>query len=283
MKHHSTRFFRVFILFLIGSFIISCAIPSAKDMTTNPTNTGEPVVIQPTNTEIPSLMPTVAVATDPPLPTVPAPTIPIPTNPPAVVVEATPTEILSAPDFFSEEFEGDLTNWEYFFMSGEEDEASFYTEDGKLKFYLDGEDIYAYLLYSPYFYEDVALTVIAENRGYNNNNVSLICRYDPEEGWYEFNIANNGLYWIYFYDLRDPHYKLIADGGSTAIHTGKDINEYSVVCNEKTLILYINGVETRRLEETQYVLKEGQVGVSVSSFSVYPIEVDIESVTIDYP
>ncbi len=277
MKHHTTRFSRAFVLVLIGLFMISCAISTGDDTTANPANTSEPA-IQPTNTEIPSPVPT-----DLPSPTVPVPTISIPTDSPTVVVEASPTVPASAPDFFTEEFDGDLSNWEYFFMSGEEDKADFYTENGRLTFYLNGEDIYAYLLYSPYSYEDVALTAVAENRGYNNNNVSLICRYDAERGWYEFNIANSGLYWIYFYDLRDPHYKLIADGGSTAIHTGKDINEYAAVCKGKTLILYINGVETRRLEETKYVLKEGQVGVSVSSFNVYPIEVEFESVTIDYP
>jgi hypothetical protein len=127
------------------------------------------------------------------------------------------------------------------------------------------------------------LTVVAENRGYNNNNVSLICRYDPDEGWYEFNIANSGLYDILFYDLKDPHYKQIADGGSTAIHSGKEVNTYMAVCSGKTLRLYINGEEVRKLDETRYALKEGQVGVSVSSFNVYPIEVDIQSITIDYP
>jgi hypothetical protein len=50
--------------------------------------------------------------------------------------------------------------------------------------------------YDPYVYEDVRIDARVINRGVNNNNVSLVCRY-TDSGWYEFNIANNGLYWIY--------------------------------------------------------------------------------------
>lgn len=274
MKNQSARFLRIAILVIISLFIISCGFSFGTTDEPATTETSEPV-LQPTNTEIPTEEPT-----NPPPPTeVPV----VPTDVPVVTDEALPTDTVSPLDFFTEEFDGDLSNWEYFFMSGNEDEADFYTEDGKLKFVLEGKQIYAYLLYGPYIYEDTVLTAVAENRGLNNNNVSLICRYDPDEGWYEFNIANNGLYQILAYDVRNSNYNLVADGGSTSIRTGKDVNEYTAICSGKTLVLYINDVETRRIDETTYRLKEGQVGISVSSFDVYPIEVEVESFTIDYP
>jgi len=39
--------------------------------------------------------------------------------------------------------------------------------------------------------------------GTNNNNISLSVRYS-DEGWYEFNIANNGLYDIFMDEKRTP-------------------------------------------------------------------------------
>ena len=96
-------------------------------------------------------------------------------------------------------------------------------------FDINGNDIYSYFAYDPWRYEDVRLDARAENRGKNNNNVSLICR-GSDEGWYEFSIANNGLWWIYAYDGNDGSYSQLANGGSNAIRMGKDINEYTIFC-----------------------------------------------------
>ena len=65
--------------------------------------------------------------------------------------------------------------------------------DGFLLFDLESPGQWVYTIYDPETYDDVKVEVSAENRGTNDNNVSLICRYDPTEGWYEFNIANSGL------------------------------------------------------------------------------------------
>jgi len=90
--------------------------------------------------------------------------------------------------------------------------------DGTLKFEFTGNQLnkFAYLIFSPLVAGDVKIETSAENLGRNNNNVSLICRYS-EDGWYEFNIANNGLYWIYRYITANREYRLLASGGSTAI------------------------------------------------------------------
>ncbi len=281
MKVQIARPLRIVIFMIIGLLIISCSLSNTNSSAPTPTQTSQPIV-QETKIEIPTLAPFVtntSMATLPPPPTE-VPTVALPTEAPTIVL---PTETLAAPDFFTEEFDGDLSNWEYFFTSGNEEKTSFYTEDGKLKFYLNDKYIYLYLLYAPYTYKNTVLTAVVENRGYNDNNISLICRYDPQDGWYEFNVTSGGLYQILVYDKRDKHYKLIADGGSTAIHTGRDINEYAAVCNDRTLTLYINGVEARSVKENTYVLREGQVGISVSSFDSYPIEVEVESFKIDYP
>ena len=54
-------------------------------------------------------------------------------------------------------------------------------------------------------------------------------------------------------------------------------------CKGRTLVLTINGYETRRLDENQYVLRQGKIGVSVSSFKTLPVNVEIDSVTVSQP
>jgi hypothetical protein len=211
-----------------------------------------------------------------------------PTNPPPptavpqpTVVPPTATE--ETPAFFTEEFISDsLPNWTYFLMSGDENKMSITTGGDVLSFDLEGENVWVYLMYDPYIYEDVRIDARAENLGKNNNNVSLICRYG-EDGWYEFNIANNGLYWILAYDNVDQSYYTIYNGGSTLIKMGKDTNEYTIFCVDHTLALYINGTEVKTIEDNKYNFKEGQVGLGVSSFDVWPIIIDWDYVTISEP
>jgi S1-C subfamily serine protease len=185
--------------------------------------------------------------------------------------------------YFTDEFENGLSNYSYFTMGrGGEDGMDIYTENGKLVFDLNGEYLWPYLIYDPYTYTDVALQLEAENLGNNNNNVSFVCRYDPTRGWYEFNIANNGLYWILYYDaIGTKDYKTLFDGGSQSINMGRATNTYGVVCQGNSLSLYINGHLERTVKDTN--LKEGQVGVSVSSFDSYPVRVDIDWLQISEP
>lgn len=188
------------------------------------------------------------------------------------------------PAYFTDEFDGDLSNYSYFMMSGdsEDPDLGIYTENGQLVFDLKNSYLWPYLVYDPYTYEDVDIAFEAENRGLNNNNVSIICRYDPDLGWYEFNIANNGLYSILYYDSQVTNeYKNLFNGGSYSINMGKATNTYEAVCQGNTLTLYINGVKTRSVTDSN--LKQGQVGVSVSSFEDYPILVGINWLTIANP
>ncbi len=192
-----------------------------------------------------------------------------------------------APDFYREEFDGDISNYTYFeyhelFRGAEADDSIAPTnKDGVLVFDLPKANKWVYITYDPYIYEDVTIELQAENRGKNNNNVSLLCRYS-EDGWYEFNIANNGLYWIYAF-IPGEGYLLVVNGGSTAIKQGRDINTYQATCSGDTLSLYINGVEVKTIRDTKYKLREGQVGFGVSSFDVTPILVEMEYFDISQP
>lgn len=186
--------------------------------------------------------------------------------------------------YFMEEFpdDVDLSNYSYFEFNGNDTGFSTYVENDAFVFDITGTNRFVYITYDAYIYPDVILEVKSTNRGKNNNNVSLICRYDADRStWYEFNVANNGLYWIYAFDGTD--YQLVANGGSNAIKQGKDTNIYTVGCIGDVLSLYINNVEARTITDTKYKLGEGQVGFSVSSFDVTPILVEIDYFAVVEP
>ncbi len=263
----NVHFFALFVL--IGGLSLACLTPTVSSPVA-PT----PVPPTPTESQLPA----------------PADTpTPLPTNTP------TDTPTPEAQDFFTEEFEESADLWSYFIIDGyqeknrlvEEDEpkVSVRTDRGYLIFEINKNFQYVYVTYDPYVYTDVRIDVRAENFGVNNNNVSLICRY-TDQGWYEFNIANNGLYWIYYAEWKPSKqvsYHLIANGGSNKIRMGKDVNEYTAICKGRTLQLFINGYETKTLTENRFALREGQAGVSVSSFNALPVHVEFDWVKIIQP
>lgn len=198
-----------------------------------------------------------------------------------------------AQQFFTDEFDGNTNNWKYLVINGAKSEVidgivglmSVRPIGGLLIFDLQGPGAWVYATYEPFNYFDVCLDVKVNNRGSNNNNVSLICR-KSDAGWHEFNIANNGLYEIKFGRIQSDNtvsYTPIADGGSTKIKSGLAENEYGIVCQGNTLTLYINGAEARRLEDQKYLLPEGKVGISVSSFRDVPVIVDFYWAKISQP
>ncbi len=194
--------------------------------------------------------------------------------------DSTDTTSGDAPSFYVEEFEPGSTtvdNWYWFLQQGNENLFNLYTDNGKLVFEINGNDIYSYFAYKPWVYNNVRVDTRAENRGKNNNNVSLICRAD-DKGWYEFSIANNGLWWIYAYE--GGTYYSLANGGSNEVNMGRGINEYTIICYENMLSLYINGVHTHTLEENKFVFREGQVAIGVSSFDALPIIVEFDWIAI---
>ncbi len=206
-------------------------------------------------------------------------------EPSSVVTEA-PVEQSSAQEFFTEEFDGDIENWSRLNVTGSKetnvDGLTLEVKDSRLVFDFSTKQLYVYLFYDPFEYDNVAVEARVENRGMNDNNISLICRYS-DEGWYEFNVFNSGLYNI-LYGFYEPdgdiNYARLADGGSTKIKPGKEVNVYKITCNDRKLSLYINGTETRVIEDNQYVLRKGKIGISASSFDQLPIKVEYDWVKI---
>ncbi len=185
--------------------------------------------------------------------------------------------------FRTEEFDGSIDWWSWFTTNGDENQLDIYQDDGKIIFEMYDTDIYAYLTYGEYYYADVEVHTLVENRGMNSNSISLMCRYDENLGWYEFNVGSDGLYDILRYDGSNSNggYTLLANGGSNNIRMGKDFNEYAIQCTGDSLSLWINGVYTNSVRDRTF--KEGLIGISASSYNSTPIIVEFDYVDIIFP
>ena len=214
-----------------------------------------------------------------------------PEQPAATTEPQQPTT--NAQQFYTEEFDSESESWQYLVVNGSNKKIvngivglmSVRLIGGLLIFDLQGPSAWVYATYEPFDYASVRLDVHVNNRGSNNNNVSLICR-KSDAGWYEFDIASNGLYEILYAQIQSDNtvaYTPIADGGSALIKTGQAENEYGITCQDTSLILYINGSEVRSLDEKKFLLPQGKIGISVSSFRDVPVTVDFHWVRVSQP
>jgi hypothetical protein len=204
---------------------------------------------------------------------------------------AEPTQAPQADKYFTDNFDADSGNYSYFefheaFESAEPDKSILPAiKDGYMVFNLQKPNKWVFALYDGSTYDNVKTEVSVDNRGKNNNNIMLLCRYS-DEGWYAFSIANNGLYWIWAYDRTgavSKGWNLIVNGGSTAIKQGKDTNTYTASCSGDSLSLFINGKEVKTISDRKFKFREGKVGFGVLSFEVMPILVDVNSLKVSQP
>lgn len=275
---------KTLLLPLIFLVVFVMIVGSACALTGGSKETQEPEVIYVTATTPAQVATLPPVATEPPVVVTEPPVVvtepPVVATEPPVVVTEPPTN--EPPDYFVEEFENGLGNYFYFVPYGNEDYADVRAEDGLLKFNITSKDLYYYLMYDPYTYGDVRLDVEVVNQGVNDNEVSLICRYDETLGWYEFSVTSGGLWTIYYYDnVINKDYSIIADGGSTNVKMGRDTNSYTVICQGRELSLYINGTLTKKVEHKD--LSRGLVGIGVSSFDATPVIMNVPWMEISSP
>ncbi|MBE7432943.1 MAG: hypothetical protein HS100_03445 [Anaerolineales bacterium] len=213
-------------------------------------------------------------ATDAPAAT--ATEVPLPT--------ATPT--LADKEFFTEEFEDErfFDEWVHFLTgpnSEEEDKLSMEQKGDGLTIDLGELDMYFYFIYDKKTYGDVKITMVAENLGRNNNNVSMVCRLDYNNGkWYEFSVESGGVWYLYAFD---DGYHTLDYGGAAGLKQGNAINEYGLECSGNTITMYVNGDKLKSFPDRVYNFKDGKVGFNISSLNVLPITVNVKSFDIAQP
>lgn len=220
-----------------------------------------------------------------PTPTVTFSPSPIPSSP--TLPPPSPTATLApSTRYFMNDFNADVTDWFTIITSGDSGLLDVRVEKGFWVFDLGGRNLHAFALYQPETYKNVRIDFSVMNRGDNANSISVICRYDEKEGWYQYEVFNSGLFNLYYvvWDKdKHPSTTLLADGGSNAIRQGQDFNEFSVVCDGRDLKLYVNGRLTKSYTDNQYVLRDGQIGIGVSSFNRLPIRLDFDWLKISLP
>jgi hypothetical protein len=211
----------------------------------------------------------------------------IPIQPSPTLLPDTPTAVPSP--FYLEEFETDLASWIEFMTSGDMGMVRRSLELGKLVVQLlekDDKLPWYYLIRDGYSYSNVIVEAVVINQGNNSNGVGLICRYS-NIGWYEFVVSNSGDYFIYAVDnagVMKQGYNLIADGSSNAIKSGIGaLNTYTVTCQNDKLELKINDNQVRTLPEKNFKFADGLIGLSVSSPTKLPVNVEFESLRVAQP
>lgn len=263
MKALRPMLFLAAILLIIG---LACSAVGGGDTPSQPATQQPEEPVQPP-------------VSNPPTATLEEPTAEPPTEAPTAT-EAAPEAL----DFFVEEFEEDYVadNWQYFTLGdGDDSNLVIELEDDHLLFDMGDEDVYAYYMYAAYTYEDVSLRLNAENRGRNNNNVSLICRMNDEgTEWYEFSVESGGVW--YLYAMQDG-YKRMDNGGTNALKQGREQNEYRLDCVGDEITMYVNDQKIKSVKDTRYFFGDGFVGFNISSLNVLPITVEVNSFEIAQP
>jgi len=268
IKENAMKNFRPLILFTVFVLTIGLAcnaVSGGGDVTSQPQQQ-EPVQVQPTSE--PVQQPTKA-----PEPTQILEPTSVPTEPPVTVSK-----------YFKEEFDSSdvLDNYLYFSLgSGDDADLVIQQEDDHLLFDLGDEDLYVYYMYVADIYDDVAIALNAENRGRNNNNVSLVCRMNEAgDQWYEFSVESGGVWYLY---AVDGGYNVIGNGGTNALKQGKEVNEYGLVCEGDKITMYVNGDKINTITDTKYGFNEGYAGFNISSLNVLPITVEVNWFEVSAP
>jgi hypothetical protein len=200
--------------------------------------------------------------------------------------ETQPTQApVEASAYFTEEFNSEPANWEILMTHGNPEKYTTEFSGSRMIFDLEDLDIYLYYIFQGQSYSDVRLDINAENRGKNNNNVSLVCR-KSDEGWYEFSTEGGGLWYLYAATPDQDgkiNYDVIDNGGAISLKQGKAVNEYTMICKGTDITLMINGVEVKKVKDKIYAFRDGNVGFNISSLNVTPIIVEVDWFKVSEP
>jgi len=209
------------------------------------------------------------------------------TTAPSTEATSVPATEAAASTSFTENFSNGLSNWPQFTTSGNPTDISVKAANNALEFNLAGDNDETYLYYSAHTYDNVRIDMSAENLSQNVANVFIVCRYDENQGWYEFNIGSDGFYEILYRswnkNKNGASFAVLFNGATNKILTGKNTNQYSATCADRTLALTVNGVEVRKIVDNRFALTSGNVAIGAGSLKQGPVNLKIDPVTVGQP
>ena len=202
------------------------------------------------------------------------------TNTPIPTPSLTP---LPPERYFTEEFDTAPIYWSTLYASGDSGRVDILNENSTLTFELYSPNAWLYAIYGAFEYESVHIETRVENRGSDINAVGLVCHYDEQAGWYEFNISNDGTYNVLYGQWLAENiarYTPILNDTSERIEEETAPNEIGLDCYENIVQLYINGKLIRKLDVTHVGLTGGKVGLSLASFEEAPVILSFDWVEV---
>ncbi|MDK1080433.1 MAG: hypothetical protein QGD88_03050 [Anaerolineae bacterium] len=201
---------------------------------------------------------------------------------PETVLASKPTEFIPSPTatqlapkrYFTDNFDTAPTYWSILTASGDSGRVNILNKKGALIFELNEQNAWLYTIYGAFEYENVHIETKFESQANDVTSIGLVCNYDEQAGWYEFNISSDGTYSVLYGQWLAEgiaQYIPIRNDASERIQIGKATNEIGLDCYEDTLQLYINGKLIRKLDVAHIGLKSGKVGISLASFDETPV------------
>ena len=188
---------------------------------------------------------------------------------PTVTTVMTVTTLPPALRDFTETFDTPSPYWSAFGTNHIDPDVQL--QNGFVVFNLTQSNDWADTIYIGQSYQDVRVDAQVEVRAGNDGAVGIVCRYSQISGWYEFNIYADQTYMIMYGQWLSPgiaRYTPLRRFNSEKIKTGA--NQIGLVCQGNTLTPYINNVRMRVYEDNKVGLKDGNIGLTASSFTDVP-------------
>lgn len=216
---------------------------------------------------------------------VPTPTIepsltqpPLPSPVSVAETQTVPATFEPLPLEFTEEFDAVSSYWEFLQTGGTSTPVTSF-QGGSLHIDISSPDTWLVGIHNANSYSTVF--VRAQTAATPTGSIGLICRYS-EDGWYEFNVSNDGTYSLLLGQWLSPgivKYSPIINDLSNKL-TGTSTSEIGLFCEDNFLQLYAGNTMIRRVEVTNYGLTEGKVGITAASFAEFPMSAIFEWVQV---
>ena len=217
-------------------------------------------------------------ATSTPLP----PTETVMPTPEATVTPASTATLPPAPRDFTENFDAASTHWSD--LGTNNILPDIQPQKGFLVFNLTQINEWADAVYNAQSYQDVRVDAQVEVRAGNDGAVGVVCRYSKANGWYEFNIYADQTYTLMYGQWLSPgiaRYTPLHRTSSEKIHMGT--NQIGLICQGNELTPYINNIRMIVYEDSKVGLKDGNIGLTASSFTDVPFVAAFDWVKVSEP
>lgn len=186
----------------------------------------------------------------------------------------------SLPLYFTDEFTTESSYWQFLQTGGINFPTTTYASD-TLRIDISSRDTWLIGVHNAHTYSNVFVRAKASLTP--TGSVGLICSYDENTGWFEYNVASDGTYSVLLGQWLAEgiaKYIPIADGVNNQIVSSNLNYQIGLDCRDNFLSIYINDVIIRRIDVTNYGVTEGSIGITASSFLEAPLSFIFESVQV---